>query len=454
MSDVDVAVVGAGPAGIAAATAAAEAGRAALLLDAAPRPGGQIWRHHHRATLPRAARRALERLERSGARVLCGASVVDAEAEAGAACVRLRVETEAAGACFRLRVEADAAASPPDAAASPAGDGAVSLAAARVVLATGARERFLPFPGWTLPGVTGLGGAQALLKSGLDVAGWRVVVAGTGPLLLPVAAALARGGARVAFVAEQAPRGAVVRFAARLWRTPATLARAAALRAGFASARYRAGTWVSAARGEESVRWATLTDGRRSRDVPCDLLAVGYGLVGADELPRRLGCAVTADGRVAVDRLQRTSVDGVYCAGDASAVAGAEAALLEGRIAGLAAAGDDAAALALAPRHARFDRFAARLEAGFRLRPELRELGAADTVVCRCEDVPLGRIDAAWSMRQAKLYTRAGMGPCQGRVCGPALRFLFDAGPDSVRAPIFPARIASLITPPASAGDR
>jgi NADPH-dependent 2,4-dienoyl-CoA reductase/sulfur reductase-like enzyme len=342
---------------------------------------------------------------------------------------------------------------------------ALRVEARRLVIATGARERFLPFPGWTLPNAVGVGGAQALLKAGAAVRGRRVVIAGSGPLLLPVAAALARAGARIALVAEQAPAGAVARFAAGLWRHPRLLAQAVRYRAAFWRAPYRCGVWVSAAHGEGStsaVREATLTDGLRSWRESCDLLACAYGLVPNLRLARLLGCALCGSGSrraVRVDGLQETSVAGVYCAGEPAGIGGLELALLTGQIAGLAAAAAGAAArraagappppgrelTSLQRRRDRGRTYAAALDRAFQPRPELRQLPAAETVVCRCEDVPLGKIDPAWSARQSKLYTRAGMGPCQGRVCGPALELLrgWDE-PDTVRAPLEPATLATL----------
>src|SRR5688500_6044407 len=170
----DVIVIGAGPAGIAAATCAAEAGRSVLLVDEGARAGGQIWRHRERSALPERARERLARLEAAGARTLFGASVIELTQER-------RILVEVDGAPLAL------------------------MASHAVIVCTGARERFVPFPGWTLPGVIGVGGAQALLKSGMDVTNRRVVIGGTGPLLLPVAAALAHAGAQIQVVVEQAP---------------------------------------------------------------------------------------------------------------------------------------------------------------------------------------------------------------------------------------------------------
>jgi D-hydroxyproline dehydrogenase subunit alpha len=148
---------------------------------------------------------------------------------------------------------------------------------------------------------------------------------------------------------------------------------------------------------------------------------------------------------VRVDRFQETSVRGVYAAGEPTGVGGVEAALVEGEGAGLAAAGHAGRIPGrLLRRVATGRRFAKALDSAFSLRPELRGLARDDTIVCRCEDVSLGAVREAASAREAKLSARAGMGACQGRVCGPALRFLFGWDRDSVRPPISPCRIGTL----------
>jgi D-hydroxyproline dehydrogenase subunit alpha len=406
----DVAVIGAGPAGIAAAVSAAGAGKRVVLLDESPRAGGQIWRHIRRDKLPRQARTWLARLDASEAAFLPRTSVVDIEDG-------------------RLTCERP--------------DGGLVVEAEHVILATGARERFLPFDGWTLPGVVGVGGAQALLKAGTDVRGRNVVVAGSGPLMLPVAAALARAGARLALVAEQAPARRVRGMVTGLWRSPARLVQAARYRGAFARTRYAPDAWVERAAGDTSVRAVTVREARRTRTLPCDLLCVGYGLVPATELARLIGADV-ADGAVVVDDAQRTTVSGVFAAGEPTGIAGVDSALTQGEIAGRAAAGAAVpdALLAAARGHRRF---AQTLERTFALREELRALPADDTFVCRCEDVRFADCVAHASTRSAKLHTRAGMGPCQARVCGPALEFLFGWSLDSVRPPALPARVSTLL---------
>ncbi len=403
-----VVVVGAGPAGIAAACRSAESGVDTLLLDESAAAGGQIWRAGVGKPAPE-ARPWLDRLRTSDARIEGNLSVWDARN----------------GKLLAGR-----------------GETTLEIAWQRLVVATGARELFLPFPGWTLPGVLGLGGLQAMVKSGASVEGRRVVIAGSGPLILPVAATLADKGARLVTVAEQAPAAELRRFAAGLWRTPGKWLQAAGLRRRFLGTRYRTGTWVLSAAGDDSVTEATLTDGRRTWSERCDLLAASYGLVPNLELLRLLGCEVD-HGVVRVDGEQHTSVDGVLCAGEVCGIGGVDAALAEGQIAGLVAAGQPIDPVLLGQRRAA-RRFARRLEHAFAPRRELRERLDAGTLVCRCEDVAWGAIDPAWSMRQAKLYRRVGMGPCQGRICGAALEHLCGWEPDTVRPPLKPVPAASL----------
>lgn len=412
----DVLVIGAGPAGIAAAVCARQAGARTILIDDGSGPGGQIWRPGARGGQTGLAGRWLHRLDTSGAAVLRSTAAVDLWAGPSSGVVVL---AEASGARFEITAHS-------------------------VVLATGARERFLPFPGWTLPNVFGVGAAQALLKGGLLVSGRRVVVAGTGPLVLPVGAALARAGASLALVAEQAPPGRVARFAFGLWRTPSLLAQATRYRAAFARTAYSMGTRVVAARGDSQVRAVTVTDGRTAREIACDFLCVAFGLVPNTELARLAGCSMLGE-YVKVDVCQATTVPNLYCAGEPTGVGGVELAIVEGEIAGRAAAG-----VSVDPRlpahAARLRQRVARLDRAFALPPEMQRMATPDTVVCRCEDVRLKDLNPHWTPRQAKLYARVGMGTCQGRICGPALQSVmgWPDGYDTVRAPIQPARVSTL----------
>ncbi|MEO5509697.1 MAG: FAD-dependent oxidoreductase [Longimicrobiales bacterium] len=430
----DVLIIGAGPAGIAAACIAAETGASVVVIDENPRPGGQIWRHISRHTLPGQAKYWLHRLDKSRARVHTGTSVVD---------------ITRGNAHFAIRT---------------AGIVETVLLAKTVILATGARELFLPFPGWTLPGITGVGGGQALLKSGTPMAGKRVIIAGSGPLLLPVAAAFAAAGAHVSHILEQAPGHRVTRFALGLWRSPMRGVHAVIYRSKTMGSRYRTGTWVTAAEGQDRVRAAIITDGRRTWTERCDMLCVGYGLIPQLEIAQIAECD-TAFGRVVADAQMSTTVAGIFAAGESSGVAGITSALVEGEIAARSAlqhvrrsslhehATADAAESvataapnALSRRARREAAFAARMNEAFELRAELRQVPQPKTIVCRCEDVVLGDIARCESMREARLHTRAGMGPCQGRVCGPALELLFNWSALPARVPAVPAPVSTFLS--------
>ena len=421
----EVLVIGAGPAGIAAATAAAENGRQVIVLDDNLAAGGQIWRE---ATVKEAdvsprdgsiKWRAFERLRRSGAQLLAGRSVFSAEASGT---VQTSHETSSGSLVEQFRFE-------------------------HLILATGARERFLPFPGWTLTGVFGAGGLQALVKGGYPVAGKRVVVAGTGPLLLAVAAHLAQDGAVVSSVMEQAPLTQLVPFAASLWAHPAKAVQGARYRAKLWKASYRTGCWVVEANaGSDGRRLAAvrITDGNRTWTEPCDLLACGYHLVPNTEIAALLGCEFRGV-FVRVDKAQRTSLPNVFCAGEPAGIAGLEAAMLQGEIAGLACAGRRNALLE--KRSASECDFGDRMENAFALRRELRSLPRPDTIVCRCEDVTFSSLHDYTGWTDAKLQTRCGMGPCQGRTCGPAVEFLLGWRPVSVRQPLFPVPLKAFCEP-------
>jgi D-hydroxyproline dehydrogenase subunit alpha len=417
MSDrFDVVVVGAGPGGIAAATVASESGKRVCLLDDNAAAGGQIWRGYRAESARKYPHGSgflhwTNRLQRTDCAIWQGWQAIDSP-RAGV-----------------LRLE---------------GNGTVrDVKFGRLILATGARERFLPFPGWTLPGVMGAGGLQALVKSGLDPQGKRVVIAGSGPLLLAVAAGLANAGATITGIYEQAGMAQLAAFGLTLLNQPGKLAEGARYRLKTLGATYRTGTWVTRAEGKGRVESVTLTDGRRHWNVDCDWLACGFHLVPNLELPRLLGCQVTG-GYVVVDAQQQSSVPGIACIGELTGIGGLDKALLEGQIAGLSAAGREAETRALLPQLRKLQRFASRLDRAFALRDELRTLAAAKTLVCRCEDVSYGALKECASSREAKLHTRCGMGACQGRVCGAATEFLFGWETSGPRPPVFPAMVSAL----------
>ena len=407
----DVLVVGAGPAGIAAACCAAQEGARVGIVDNNSRPGGQIWRGETQDSDVVDAASWLRKLVGSRVEILAPMEVF-AQPEAG-----------------RL------------VATSP--DGACELSYKKLILCTGARERFLPFPGWTLPNVMGAGGLQALVKSGMGIAGKKVVVAGSGPLLLAVAAHLRAHGADVRTIAEQAPWSRLVRFGMALASRGQKISQAFQLKKQLSRIAYRAGCWVVAAEGNGKVESVTLRTERKTWKEPCDYLACGFHLVPNTELASLLGCELRAE-FVRTDDFQESSVSGTYCAGEPTGIGGLELSIAEGQIAGFAAAGQRERAQAYFGERKSQRRFSTALERTFMLRDELRHLPGAETIVCRCEDVKFGRLREQPSWHAAKLQTRCGMGPCQGRICGPAVEFLFGWKAESARPPIFPVAVESL----------
>jgi NADPH-dependent 2,4-dienoyl-CoA reductase/sulfur reductase-like enzyme len=421
----DVLVIGAGPAGMAAATAAAQHARKVIVLDDNPTPGGQIWRHgipapaapHTRPEKGTVQATTRAAFNHSGAEILPGRRVVNASQPRLLSTV---MET-------------------------PLGAVQETFTWDRLILANGARERFLPFPGWTLPGIFGAGGLQALVKGGYSVEGKRIVVAGTGPLLLAVAAYLQHAGAQIVSIAEQASFRHLFPFAAGLGSHPARLLQGIRYRAALASTPYRIGWWPLAVEQNATSLAVQLTNGTQVLSETCDALACGFHLVPNTELAELLGCTLNGD-TVEVDVQQHTSVLNVFCAGEPTGIAGLDAALVQGEIAGLVAAGQPHQASARYKRRAKEQAFGQRMNTAFQLRPGLRSLCASDTIVCRCEDVPFARLQGHASWTEAKLQTRCGMGPCQGRICGPALQTLFGWRPTSVRPPLFPIPVSAFGT--------
>ncbi len=414
MTGTDVGILGAGPAGMAAAIRAHEAGARIIVMDDNPGAGGQIWRGGERTQTSSQARQWLRRFQGIEQFTLANCRVVSAEANP----LKLLVET---------------------------GAGAEEIVARSLILATGAREIFLPFPGWTLPGVMGVGGLQAMAKSGLPIEGKTIVVAGSGPLLLAVAAYLKGHGAEVKLIAEQAPRSALTRFGVKLLRTPGKLAQAASLQLSLLGIPYLQSCWIERAEGDGHLEAVVMRRDGKTWTVACDYAAVAYGLYPNAEMAALLGCRMSG-AVVAVDELQRTSIENIYCAGECTGIGGVDLSIVEGEIAGYAATGNLHRARKLSGRRKRAQAFADALNTAFALRAELKQLPRADTFVCRCEDVTFARLQSVRSFRVAKLHTRCGMGPCQGRVCGPAADFLFGWRTESVRPPVFPARLGTLIT--------
>ncbi|MBU0893770.1 MAG: FAD-dependent oxidoreductase [Gammaproteobacteria bacterium] len=418
----DILIIGAGPAGLAAALAAAPSGASITIVDDNPQPGGQIWRDGPAVVLPALAQHYHKALaQHTNIRLLNGTRVVG-----------LGDPLPQDKAPAMLLEDADRG---------------WTQRSHRIVLCTGARELLLPFPGWTLPGVTGAGGLQALIKAGLEVRSQRIVIAGTGPLLLAVAATATKAGATVVRVAEQAPWSALAGFAAQLVRWPAKAAQALTL----LNPSLRASTHVLAAQGTGQVQSVRLRKGLQAEEtLDCDRVACGFGLVPNTELGQLLGCALggplSGGQGLAVDAQMRTCVPGVYAAGECTGFGGSERALVQGAMAGHAAAGQVQQAEALRPQLARWEAFGQTLQASFPFNDALKTLAAPDTLVCRCEDVPYGALAARQGWIDAKLHTRCGMGACQGRICGAATRHLFGWQTSAPRHLLTPARIGTLTT--------
>ncbi|GAH81422.1 unnamed protein product, partial [marine sediment metagenome] len=223
---------------------------------------------------------------------------------------------------------------------------------------------------------------------------------------------------------------------------------------------YWPNTWVKEARGDSQVREVILTNGKREWIEPADVVACAYGLVPSVELAALAGCK-QENGRLVVDHLQRCHghpgrvgtgwkpVSRFFAAGEITGIGGTELAITEGEIAGLTAAGKEQSAAKLIARRERQQKFARLLNQSFALKPQLKSALADlpdDTIVCRCEDVTFGELKNQADQRSAKLYTRCGMGPCQGRVCSSALQYLLGWEPNKVRPPLFPTKIGDFIS--------
>ncbi|HEY3772009.1 MAG TPA: NAD(P)/FAD-dependent oxidoreductase [Solirubrobacteraceae bacterium] len=453
MSEVDVAVIGAGPAGVSGAVTAADAGCRVAVLDLGARPGGQYWRHgdpslgppvpgmHHGWRTFTALRDRFDAHRRAG--------TIDYRPEHAV----WQLQRHTGG--FAVRATAGERDPAP-----------CTVGARTVLVATGAYDRHVPFPGWTLPGVMAVGGAQALLKGSHVSPGRRVVVAGTGPFLLSVADGLLRAGTRVVAVVEANLARAYARELRSVAAVPEKLAEAAGYAASLARHRvpYLTGHAVVRADGPDRVRTVTVEAIDRSwrplrgrgQMLECDTLAVGFGFVAQLELLLELGCGTRLDAAgsfiVETDVRQRTSVAGVYAAGEPTGVGGADLAVAEGALAGEAAAeslgrvgGLDTAAGGRARRQRRRLRaFARTLAAAHPVPDGWQSWADADTQICRCEEVTVGEVSAAVALgardaRAVKLLARPGMGWCQGRICGPAVASLTAASqgravsPDDLR---------------------
>lgn len=464
----DLLVVGAGPAGMHAALLADKAGLRVAVVDEQAAPGGQIFRQ------PPADFSAPE--SSAFASYPFGRELL-AKAKAAQG-IDWYFATSAWGTFadvqggIRLAINA--------------ADGSTVLRAHKLLIATGAYDLPVPFPGWTLPGVMSAGGVQTLLKSQFLRSAERYVVVGSHPLQLLLASQLLEAGADIAEVAIARPRPRLGELLAGCKALPGNLRLFAQL-GGILFKLWRNGvpvrfsTLITRATGSEGVeqvtlsqaddQWRALPGTERTHAV--DGLAVGYGLLASTELARQTGCAVTWKPHrggwvVDHDEHMRTSNPDIYVAGEPAGVAGAQIAYCEGRIAGLAIIkalkpeknmGDqeDVARQALSKASAFSDTvadfFAPRLDA-------LASLAKDDTLICRCEDISAGQVrdflqthPHVSSVNSVKLACRSGMGPCQGRYCQHTVAHIVAAargvevqatGSYTAQAPIKPVPLVNL----------
>jgi NADPH-dependent 2,4-dienoyl-CoA reductase/sulfur reductase-like enzyme len=431
MADRPPVIVGAGPAGIRAAVTLASAGLSPIVIDEAPASGGQIYRRAP-AGFTRSYR-AVYGFEAAKARRVHDAFDGiggDIDYRPGTLVWDLR---QGAVQCL-------------------AGGRSDPVPYRDIILAPGARDRIIPFPGWTLPGVYTLGGAQIALKYQGCAIGARVVFMGTGPLLYLVAYQYAKAGAEVAAVLDTTPFAAKRRALPGLLRGGATFAKGlwyvAALRArGIAMANAIRPIAAEAKDGAVAAFLYRDASGKERR-LGCDAIGFGFGLSSETQL------ADLAEVPFAWDSVQlqflpehdvtgRTPVAGVYLAGDGGGIAGADAAEQGGERAALALledrghSVDKARAAVLERALRRVARMRVALEAAFPFPADLAAAISDETILCRCEGVTAGemreaaRALGADEINRAKAFCRCGMGRCQGRTCGPAAAVVLAAALDA-----------------------
>ena len=443
----DVLVVGAGPAGLAAAIAAREAGASVVVLDEREKPGGQFFKPLAESHVARAP---------------------DAQFREGDA---VRAAAARAGVVIETGALAWGAFGPGEIAAIVRG-AAVVFRPRRLILASGAHERPVPVPGWTLPGVITTGALQSLARAQRVCPAEAVVIAGNGPLNFRLATELLGTDVRLAAVVEAAPRpgAAATGQVLQLARTaPALLGAGLSqlVRLGRAGVPVLWGSEIVAIEGKERAEAVRIATPGGERRIAIGVLALNAGFQPETVLARALGAEhrfVDAGlGHLATvtDEEGRTSLSAVFAVGDGAAFGGARVAMARGRLAGLAVARDlgfsvpdgrtarRALARAEAFQRALWRLFAAPRFEGGRLPDE--------TIVCRCEEITAGRLRreiaaGIQSIAALKRATRAGMGPCQGRFCAATIARLCPGAPDPFsfafpRAPARPVPMAPLMFP-------
>jgi NADPH-dependent 2,4-dienoyl-CoA reductase/sulfur reductase-like enzyme len=418
----DLIVVGAGPAGVEAALAASEHGLSVRLVDEAAQAGGQVYR-----APPRAFGMSFQQKADP-----LGVSLRD-RLRAGNVTTHFDHIVWSVSPGYRID------------ALGP--DGAVSWSARGIIAATGAQERVVPFPGWTLPGVTGLAGATIMLKSQGMLPGQLTLAAGQGPLLLEVAIGILKSGGKLAAVVDLASQAEWLAdwpaIASRPDLVLQGLAWQAKLRLAGVPMLYRHAIRRTETQGDQLVVsiGPVDADGAPSlgmeREFLVDAVTVGNGLTASTDITRLLRAGHRFEGLRGGwvperDEHFRTTLPGLYVAGDGAGIAGAAAAAVDGRLAALSAArdlgaiSDESYQRLVSPmrRKARsVKRFGTAMAKLMTLHPAQVAAIVDETIVCRCEDVTRGEIcaaarEGARSVNQVKAWTRCGMGPCQGRICG------------------------------------
>lgn len=452
----DVVIVGAGPAGLAAASVTARAGLATLLVDENASLGGQIYRAI--TTTPVAKRHIL------GSEYWHGLSLV-AEARASGAEI---IQSATVWSIDRDR----------QVGISHEGRSRF-VSARRVVIATGAMERPFPIPGWTLPGVMTAGAAQTLLKSSGLVPSGRVVLAGTGPLLWLLAAQLLRAGGSIDPILDTTAADSSRRalpHAIGFLLSPLVAKGLALKREVSRQVRVIKHVTTLAAEGSARVeRIAFATKGGQMQQLPVDQLLLHQGIVPNTNLAMSAGVTHRWSSRQLcwvpqLDAHGRSSIPGLFLAGDGAGIAGGLAAEARGRICGLAVASDLAPhrpvdnAQPIEQQLAREERARPFLDIMFTPPPQFR-IPDGNTIVCRCEEVTSGQVSEAVRLgctgpNQLKAFLRCGMGPCQGRLCGLTVSELIardrattpaDVGHLRLRPPIKPITLGELADLPVAA---
>jgi NADPH-dependent 2,4-dienoyl-CoA reductase/sulfur reductase-like enzyme len=460
MITTDIAIIGSGPAGLAAAVEAATSGARVVLLDEHLRLGGQFFK------------------QAPSSFKIEDPSLLGKEYPVGQKFIRL-VTSDKVDLWLDSLVWGVAG---DRILAIRRGSDCLQLNAEKIIVATGAYDRPVPFPGWTLPGVITAGAAQTLAKNQWMVPSGRVLLVGSGPFQLPVAHQLLQGGARIAAVVES------LSFSGLLRSLPGALGRPDRGLEGLgywleirrSGAQFLFGHTIIEALGEHEVQAAVIAavdDAGRvrpgsERTVEVDTICTAFGFLPSTQVTRLLGCAERFDEEAGGflpmhDESQETSVAGVFVAGETSGIGGSDVALAEGQLAAVAAAWQlgrlsrsdvDSRWTAISAKLRSARRFAAYLQRTFGAKPAAFERIPDDTVVCRCEEVTAGEVrravlDGAESLTAVKIRTRAGMGSCQGRVCSSTVATLASLasgkpveafGTPSIRPPIKPVRLGAL----------